>query len=79
MNSNLRPGTKISGQLDSVTQCVWVYPEKFNIDFLPQIFFLTCIVTPKKILGQKPNVKFFRVTPYVDVTSKMGFLKRARK
>ena len=29
------------GPWDSTTQRVWVYPEKFNIDFLPQFFFLT--------------------------------------
>ena len=36
-------------------------------------------VTPKKVLGQKSIVKLFRVTPYVEVTSKKGFLKRGKK
>ena len=36
------------------------------------------IVTPKKFVRQKPNVKFFRA-PYVEVTSKMGFLERPKK
>ena len=52
---------------DSVTRHVWVYREKFNIEsiwlLVPKFFpdFLTCIGTPKKNLGQKLNVKFFRV------------------
>ena len=28
-----------------------------------------------KIVGQKPDVRFFTVAPYVEVTSRMGFLK----
>ena len=42
---------------------VWVYREKFNIDFLAQFFFdcHTCVGTPQKKLGQKTNAKFFRV------------------
>ena len=37
---------------DSITQRVWVYPEIFNINFLPQFFvpdFPTHIETPKKL------------------------------
>ena len=30
--------------------------------------FPTGIVAPKKFLGQKPKVKFFKVAPYVEVT-----------
>ena len=37
------------------------------------------VVTPKKIVGQKPNVNFFMVAPCVEVPSRMGFLKRAKK
>ena len=33
----------------------------------------------QKVVGQEPDVKFFRVAPYVEVTSRMGFLKRAKK
>ena len=31
----------------------------------------------QKVVGQKPIVIFFRVAPYVEVTFRMGFLKRA--
>ena len=40
---------------NSVTQRVWVYLEKFNIDFLPEIFFLT---SPS--FGTKTQCKIFR-------------------
>ena len=45
---------------------VEVYREKFNIDFLTQFFpgFRSCIGTPTEILGEKTNVKFFKVDTY---------------
>ena len=51
------------------------------LTFCPNTFpdFPTCIVTPKTVVGQISNVKFFRVAPYMEVTSRMGFLKRAKK
>ena len=44
--------------------------KKFSLTFCPNFFndSTTCIVTLKKILGQKVNVKFFTVAPYVEVT-----------
>ena len=36
------------------------------------------MVTPNKIVGQKLNVKV-TVALYVEVTSRMGFLKKAKK
>ena len=55
--------------------------KNLTLTFCPRFFpdFPTHIVTPKTILRQKPDVKFFRVAPYVEVTSKMGFLKRDKK
>ena len=56
-------GENLKSWWDWGTQPVWVYREKFNIDFLAQFFFdcHTCVGTPQKKLGQKTNVKFFRV------------------
>ena len=49
--------------------------------FCPKIFswlLHMCSDSPK-IVVQKNSVKFFRVALYVEVNSKMGFLKRAKK
>ena len=46
---------------DSVTRRVWVYREKFNIDFLFQKFFLTSqhiLGLPKKIWEKNPMLNF---------------------
>jgi hypothetical protein len=46
---------------DSVTRRVWVYREKFNIDFLFQKFFLTSqhiLGLPKKIWAKNPMLNF---------------------
>ena len=57
------------------------FPEKFNIDFLSQIFswLLHMCSDSQKNCGTKLNVFFFTVALYVEVTSRMGFLKRAKK
>ena len=63
------------------TRPVWVYREKINIDFLAQLFFPglhTCVGTPKKNLGQKPNVKLFRVYTYLWGTFNLGFAKMTK-
>ena len=65
---------------DSGTPRVWVYREKFYIDFLAQNFFPgfhTCIVTPPESLGEKNNVKFFTVDPYFWAMSFVGVSKSA--
>ena len=46
---------------DSVTRRVWVYPEKFNFDFWPQIFFLTSqhVWGPPQMIWEKnPMLNF---------------------
>ena len=62
------------------THRVWVYREKIDIDFLPKFFpgFHTCVGAPKKNLGQKPNVKFFRVYTYLWGTFNLGFAKMTK-
>ena len=61
------------------TPQIGVYPEKFNIDFLAQIYpgFYMCTGTPPKSLGEKPNVKFFTVNPYFWAVSFVGLSKSA--
>ena len=48
---------------------VQVYREKFNIVFLPKLSgeFLYMYGSQEKILGQKVDVKFFTVGPYVPL------------
>ena len=64
---------------DSSIHQVWVYREKFNIDFLAQYFspLFTCIGTSPESLSEKHNVKFFTVGPYFWATCFVGLSKSA--
>ena len=52
----------------------------FHWLFVPKFFpgFYTCILTPKKNLGEKPNVKFFTVARYLEVISEVGLCESAK-
>ena len=52
----------------------------FHWLFVPKFFpgFSTYILTPKKNLGEKPNVKFFTVARYLEVISEVGLCESAK-
>ena len=54
--------------------------KNFSLTFCAKFFpgFSTCILTPKKNLGEKPNVKFFTVARYLEVISEVGLFESAK-
>ena len=52
----------------------------FHWLFVPKFFpgFYTCILTPKKNLGEKPNVKFFTVARYFEVIFFIGLIESVK-